>query len=207
MKTTGKLAILLLAATLAVVTSSQVAAAEASPTVAPTWPARDRWQQRPAERPERLEKLREQQADLKERRQERVDAQAEQLKARLQQIIDRFTNIIDRLRQHMARIQARADELNDQRGIDTSAVDAALDNAQTYLSEAEQAASDLKAQIGTLDDATTPGAIVATFRGGMAQIRTRLLAAREQIRVALRTLVSLAGESRLTTTPTPPPAP
>lgn len=207
MRLAGKLVILVIGASIfQLIDVGVIIAQEASPTSARALPGRDRWQPRPPERIEHLEKLRGRPADLTESREERVEVVAGRLADRLGEIIGRFTSIIGRLHQHIARIQARADDLNDQPGVDTSAVDAALASAQTHLSLAEQAASDLKDEIGALEDATTPRAIVATFRGGMAQIRSHLLAAREQIRGALRMLVSLAGESRLTTTPARPPA-
>lgn len=164
-----------------------VLAQEASPTAVPTGSRRERIEERRQE--------------IQDRRDQRKQDIVNRMKTRLAAVVDRMNNVVKRLREHVAKIRARAQELNTNRGADVSAVETSLKSAEEKISSAETKIANLKASIESLDETTTlPRTVAQTFRQGAQEIHKLFQDTRKDLVAAVKALRDAAKASRPTVT-------
>lgn len=138
--------------------------------------------------------------------QERINERQQQLSRRIKErvlrVVQRLRNVIERLRRHIEKIRELAARLATERGVSVSSVESLLSSAEGKINSAESTLNELETAANAIDPSTTPpSTAVESLSGKFKEIHEDLIAARQHLFAALRTL----NELRVSTRPTRPP--
>lgn len=152
---------------------------------------------------ERIPTIQQRFTDRITRFQERISERQQQLSRRIKErvlrVVQRLRNVIERLRRHIAKIRELAARLATERGVSVSSVESLLSSAKGKINHAESTLNELEAAANAIDPSTTPPATAGeSLYGKFKGIHEDLIAARQQLFEALRTL----NELRVSTRPT-----
>lgn len=145
------------------------------------------------------DRIQEKQQEREARRTEKQQEIVKRVGKNLSTVVGRMNNLAAKLREHVARVRARAQELAVNRGASITAIETALQAGEADISSAETKIGALQTSIASLNT-THPRDVAQTFRMGMQDIKKLFHSAQQHVVEAMKALRTAAKESRPTGT-------
>ena len=134
-----------------------------------------------------------------ERQQKRTEKQQQivaRMKQKLSAVISRLNNVLVRLKNHVAKIRSLAAQLSTNRGVNVSAIESALTEAERHIGLAETEIAAAKSKLSELDATDTPKDVAQTFRTGVQSVHSHFKDARTNLVAAVKALKDAAKEAK-----------